>query len=462
MPIIRISTWLVWFFALTFSINVLAEPVAQIGLLEGTVAVTKANGKRIFVAEGSSLDVGDVVVTGSNSKAMLAFTDGGKISLRPNTVFQIADYQYNAQQPAGDSAFFQLVKGGLRTITGLIGKRGNQDAYRLGNATATIGIRGTEYLARACDESCQAEQVSAKDKAGRPIVRAQPIAKIVLLRGDAYREGVVTSGARKPLEDGDALYQGDTVITSASARLGILFTDASRIVLPGNTVFKLVGYNFAPEDAQASSMLVELLKGSARVVTGLIGKRVPANVSYRTATATIGIRGTNFDISCVASGSAPDSQMSESAVAPNTDCDKALVASVREGAIEMDSGKGTQRVETGKSAYTDAPNATPVLLSSNPKLFEDDVPLPDTLTSDTQKQFGSNGQLANKGLYVSVIEGKVVVQQGGQNLNLMAGESGFANANGKDLELFSTAPAGMNYDPFLKNVKFDAFSCTLK
>ena len=474
MPLIRLNMLPIYLLGLVLSfvaLPIMAAPVGQIGLLVGTVIVTKASGKRIFVAEGSNLDAGDVIVTGSNSKAMLAFTDGGKIALRPNTVFQIAEYQYSAEQPESDGALFQLVKGGLRTITGLIGKRGNKDAYRLGNATATIGIRGTEYLARVCEPECDSEQVN-KEKAGRPIIHTQPIAKVLLLKGEAYREGVVTAGEKKTLAEGDSLYQGDTVSTAATARVGILFTDASRIVLSGNTTFKLAGYNFVAENSPGtdakpnggeSSMLVELLKGSARVVTGLIGKRNPKSVNYRTSTATIGIRGTNFDMSCVASGSAQGDKMSEDSVAANTECDKAVVTSVREGAVEMDSGTGSQRVEAGKSGYTNAPAASPILLSGNPKLFDDDVPLPDSLSSDTGKHFGTSGQeLGNRGIYVSVIEGKVVVQQGSQNLSLMPGESGFANANGKDLQLLSTPPSGVNYDPFLKNVKFDAFSCGLK
>ena len=39
--------------------------------------------------------------------------------------------------------FMRLIKGGLRTVTGLIGKRGDQDSYKIGTSTATIGIRGS-------------------------------------------------------------------------------------------------------------------------------------------------------------------------------------------------------------------------------------------------------------------------------------------------------------------------------
>ena len=42
---------------------------------------------------------------------------------------------------------FALLKGGLRAVTGLIGKRVNRDAYKLRTATATVGIRGTDFNA---------------------------------------------------------------------------------------------------------------------------------------------------------------------------------------------------------------------------------------------------------------------------------------------------------------------------
>ena len=48
-----------------------------------------------------------------------------------------------------------MVKGGLRTVTGLVGKRGNQNAYRIGTATATIGIRGSIGDTIVCAPSCE-------------------------------------------------------------------------------------------------------------------------------------------------------------------------------------------------------------------------------------------------------------------------------------------------------------------
>jgi len=50
-------------------------------------------------------------------------------------------------------AFFRLVKGGFRSVSGLIGKV-NQDDYRVSTPVATIGIRGTRYSARLCQGDC--------------------------------------------------------------------------------------------------------------------------------------------------------------------------------------------------------------------------------------------------------------------------------------------------------------------
>lgn len=57
-------------------------------------------------------------------------------------------------KPQEDSAFFRLIKGGLRTVTGLVGKRGNQDAYRIGTSTAMIGIRGSAGETLDCTQGC--------------------------------------------------------------------------------------------------------------------------------------------------------------------------------------------------------------------------------------------------------------------------------------------------------------------
>jgi FecR protein len=118
--------------------------------LSGTLSVHKPDGSVRILSQKSEVRSGDTVDTQKDSYAQIKFSDGGMITLKPNTSVKIEQFQFKQEEPEKDSFIFGLVKGGLRAVTGLVGKRGNQDAYRLGTATATIGIRGTSYGADDC------------------------------------------------------------------------------------------------------------------------------------------------------------------------------------------------------------------------------------------------------------------------------------------------------------------------
>lgn len=90
----------------------------------------------------------DVITTGKNSKAQLRMTDGGMIALKQNTELQISDYRFSDENGQG-SVVMELVKGGLRSVTGAIkAKNGN---YNLKTPTGSIGIRGTHYEVEILD-----------------------------------------------------------------------------------------------------------------------------------------------------------------------------------------------------------------------------------------------------------------------------------------------------------------------
>ena len=123
----------------------LALAQAVVEHLAGTLSAQRADGTVRLLAERSAVHVGDVLSTESDTYAQLRFTDGGRVTLRPNTQVKIDAYHYSELQPKQDSFLMSLVKGGLRALSGFIGHRGNRDAYAMRTPTATIGIRGTEY-----------------------------------------------------------------------------------------------------------------------------------------------------------------------------------------------------------------------------------------------------------------------------------------------------------------------------
>ena len=118
--------------------------------LSGTITVQKADGGVRVLARQSQVVSGDTLNTERDSYAQVKFSDGAVMTLKPNTRIKIEDYAFDQAQPARDNSAFALLKGGLRMITGLVGKRGNQDALRMSTVTATVGIRGTTFTVDDC------------------------------------------------------------------------------------------------------------------------------------------------------------------------------------------------------------------------------------------------------------------------------------------------------------------------
>lgn len=116
----------------------------------GTITVQKPDGSVKVVQRGSEVDKGDTLNTERDSYAQVKFSDGGIVTLKPNTRIKIDDFVFKPNEPAKDSSTLSLLRGGLRMITGLIGKRGNPDAFKANTVTATIGIRGTTFTVDDC------------------------------------------------------------------------------------------------------------------------------------------------------------------------------------------------------------------------------------------------------------------------------------------------------------------------
>jgi hypothetical protein len=146
-------------------------------LVTGHVSAATPSGEIRDLTRGSPVYEGEVVITGGSSMVNIEFSDGGRVLLRPETRFQIERYQYAgaATQPAAgqtqatqaqparqESAFFRLLKGGFRAVSGLIGHTRRED-YAVQTPVATIGIRGTDYEVRICQADCGDVNPAPKD-----------------------------------------------------------------------------------------------------------------------------------------------------------------------------------------------------------------------------------------------------------------------------------------------------------
>lgn len=137
----------------------LAHAAPGIGVVIATIGSVKANGRSL--ARRSAIYQGDNITTAANSKVSFKLTDGSVITLKENSSYTLSKYSFNKSN-APDNFKANLIKGGLKTVTGAIGKEAQhtKDAKEAGipenkqvkvshyatkAAVATIGVRGTEY-----------------------------------------------------------------------------------------------------------------------------------------------------------------------------------------------------------------------------------------------------------------------------------------------------------------------------
>lgn len=133
--------------------SVAAEQAGSVLGIKGEVTATGAGGARVLLKD-DPVFVGESLETGANSYLVIAFVDGAKATVRPNSSLEIE--RYSAAEADG-GALISLVKGGLRAVTGAIAAR-DPDSYRVKTPAATLGVRGTEYYLRICEQDCAAEQ----------------------------------------------------------------------------------------------------------------------------------------------------------------------------------------------------------------------------------------------------------------------------------------------------------------
>ncbi len=147
--------WIIGACLMIASAGVMAAAAGSVTHLSGTLSAQRVDGSVRILSQKSEVFNGDTLTTQANSFAQINFTDGSSVTIRPNSVMRIENYAFDAKNPKADGVVMRLVRGGLRSVTGLIGKRGNQDAYKIQTTTATIGIRGSTGDTMDCMQGCQ-------------------------------------------------------------------------------------------------------------------------------------------------------------------------------------------------------------------------------------------------------------------------------------------------------------------
>jgi hypothetical protein len=167
----------------------------------------------------------------------------------------------------------------------------------------------------------------------------------------------VQTGAATPrtLRVGDEVAQGDTVSTGPASSIVMKFDDGQIAALTANSRMQITAYTYNPP-ARTGNVLLSLVVGGMRAITGLIGHNQPDNVKFRAATATIGIRGSDGTI-----------------VTDGTN----VAVTVTEGAFTFTYNGETITIPAGRGAFGANGQVTPGTASdvfnSLPRAFQDAI-----------------------------------------------------------------------------------------
>jgi len=367
------------------------------------------------LGKGLPLLEGDRLTTSEGASAIIKLQDGTRMTVRPNSELVLQQYHFRENAP-DNGMLMQLVRGGFRAVTGLISK-GSPNAARIQTSTATIGIRGTDFDARLCTSRECAQESSQVQESARPNA-IQASAKLTNVQGEIYATD--TSGTRRRLVDGGSVYPGDVIETARGAQGVLAFRDDTRVTLGSQTRFRLDNFVYDDKNAEEGRFLASILRGSIRAFTGLIAKANNRNVGFSTATATIGIRGTGFDVTCTGpcAGEPGD---------PNS----GLTLWTWLGSIEVGPSGQTalQVLQAGQGLFI-PPSGAMIPITNEPGT---PLPRPDTVNLPPKLFAETDVSDASEGLFVFVRDGHIEIATIGEVLHLGRGEAGFAGLQGETL-----------------------------
>ena len=151
---------------LSILVAALTAPLTVVAQQDSSGMVVASRGEVIALSNGGSRElkqgdfiyVNDEILTSARSFAVLQFSDGAKVTVRPDSTLIIEQYLYAGNE--NDEATLNLVSGGLRVITGAMAKS-NPENYKVKTPVALMGVRGTEFSIMLCgDEICAEDEMT--------------------------------------------------------------------------------------------------------------------------------------------------------------------------------------------------------------------------------------------------------------------------------------------------------------
>lgn len=115
--------------------------------VQGSVQLISPGGEVRVAKSGDKVMAADKIVSQADGAASLVLRDGTSMVVGPSSQLEVRQFAFDSTTQDGN-VFVSLVRGSMRMISGLIGKT-HPEAVRVDTQTATIGIRGTDFIVLA-------------------------------------------------------------------------------------------------------------------------------------------------------------------------------------------------------------------------------------------------------------------------------------------------------------------------
>jgi len=167
-----IMSLMLMLFCVAYVSSVQAEKaVGRVVWVKGTFTAEGPNGNRSLERAGIFYEK-DTLVTNASSQAQVVFSDNSLMTFREGTRFRVDQYNFKPAGGGSNNYAMSLAQGGFRTITGAIGNQQPQN-YHIKTPVATIGVRGTEFIAYYNNGRLYVGRIKGKPCVYDPIKRIQ-------------------------------------------------------------------------------------------------------------------------------------------------------------------------------------------------------------------------------------------------------------------------------------------------
>ena len=129
-----------------------------------------------------------------------------------------------------------------------------------------------------------------------PVNAASLAAQVILSKG------VVTAtnqeGTSRPLKRRSKVFSGDVIKTGPKGSVQLRFVDKALMTIKASSEMDISSYlyNQPGDTSNKEQALMKLVKGGFRTISGQIGKGDKSAYKVDTPAASIGIRGTNYEV----------------------------------------------------------------------------------------------------------------------------------------------------------------------